>query len=107
MNKFIKTKGAWSYWSIAFQVAKQIQKNCFIMYYLTKFDDIIQSGFWVFSKITSPNLCKLIHNINYSTSIFPSESGKCGEEGEKLQKFEYLKSEKSFFDEIKKKFIVF
>ena len=42
--------------------------------------------------------------INYSTSICPFESGKCGKEGEKLQKFEYLVNGKSFLDEIKKIF---
>ena len=50
----------------------------------------------------SANLCKPIHDIiNYSTSICPFESGNCGKEGEKVQKFEYLKKEKSFLDEIK------
>ena len=39
--------------------------------------------------------------ITYSTSTCPFESGKCGKEGEKLQKFEYLENEKSFLDEIK------
>ena len=48
-----------------------------------------------------------IHDINYSTSICPFESGKCGKEGKKLQKCEYLENEKSFLDEIKKIFIVF
>ena len=38
--------------------------------------------------------------INYSTSICPFESGKCGKEGKNLQKFEYLENEKSFFDQI-------
>ena len=38
--------------------------------------------------------------MNYSTGICPFESGKCGTEG-KSQKFEYLKNEKSFLDEIK------
>ena len=38
---------------------------------------------------------------NYSTSIYPFESRKCGKEGEKLQKFEYLENKKSFRDEIK------
>ena len=33
---------------------------------------------------------------NYSTFICPFESGQCGKEGKKLQKFEYLKNEKSF-----------
>ena len=72
-----------------------------VSYYLTKFDDIIQSGFCVIPKITSANLCKPIHDINYSTSICPFESGKCGKEGKKLQKLEYLENEKSFLDEIK------
>ena len=31
----------------------------------------------------------------------PFEPGKCGEEGTKLQKFEYLENDKSFLDEIK------
>ena len=36
----------------------------------------------------------------YSTSICPFESGKCGKERKKLQKFEYLENEISFLDEI-------
>ena len=76
-----------------------------VIHYLTKFDDIILSSFRVIPKITSANLCKPIHDIiNYSTSIWPFELGKCGKEGEKLQKFEYLENEKSFLDEIKKIF---
>ena len=31
----------------------------------------------------------------------PFESGNCGKEGEKLQKLENLKNEKSFLDQIK------
>ena len=46
---------------------------------------------------------KIIKN-NYSTSACPFESGKCGKEGKKLQKSEYLKNEKSFLDEIKNTF---
>ena len=41
------------------------------------------------------------------TSICPFESGKCGKEGKKLQKLEYLENERSFSDEIKTIFIVF
>ena len=49
-----------------------------VIYYLTKFDHIIQSGSWVIPKITSENLCKLIWEIiNYSTCICPFGSGKC------------------------------
>ena len=44
---------------------------------------------------------------NYSTSICPFESGKCGKERQKLQEFEYLENEKSFVDEIKNIFIFF
>ena len=43
---------------------------------------------------------KLWH-LNYATSICPFESGKCGKEGKKFQKFEYLENEKSFVDETK------
>ena len=39
---------------------------------------------------------KLFH---FHLSLF--ESGKCGKEGEKIQKCEYLKNNKSFLDEIK------
>ena len=39
--------------------------------------------------------------INYSTSICPLESGKCGKEREKLQKSENLENKKTFSDEIK------
>ena len=67
-------------------------------------DQIIKNkrGLEVTAKITSANLCRPIHDIiNFSTSICLVESGKCGKEGKKLQKFEYLENEKSFFDEIK------
>ena len=50
---------------------------------------------------------KLWHIINYSSSICPFESGKCGKEGQKSQKSEYLENEKSFLDEIKTFLIVF
>ena len=45
--------------------------------------------------------------INCFTSICPFVSGKCGIGRKKLQKFEHLKNEKSFLDEIKTFFIVF
>ena len=69
------------------------------MYYLTKFDGVIQSGFQVISNITSANLCKtMLDIINYSISICPFESGKSGKEEEKIKKFEYLENKKSFLD---------
>ena len=45
--------------------------------------------------------------IDYTTSICPFESGKCGKEWKKSQKFEYLEDEKSFLDEIKTFFKIF
>ena len=85
-----------------FILRNKFRKNIFLVIcYLTKFDDVTSSGFWVIPKTTSANLCKPIDEIiNYSTSICPL-SGNCGKEGKKLQKFEYLENEKSFFDEIK------
>ena len=59
----------------------------FVTYYLTKFDDVVQSSFSVIPKFTFANNC---------TSICPFDSGKCGKEGKKLETFEYLENEKLF-----------
>ena len=78
------------------------------MYWLTKFDYVIQNGFWVIPKTISANVSKPIHDIiNNSTSICLFESGKCGKEGKKLQKFKYVENKKSFFNEIKTKNEIF
>ena len=46
-----------------------------------------------------------VHDITkYSPSICPLISGKCGKEGKKSQKFDYLENKKSFLDEIKNMF---
>ena len=74
----------------------------FVIYYLTKFDDVMQSSFWVIQKVTTANLCKSTDSIiNHSTSICYFESRNPGKEGQKLQKFDYLENKKSFLDEIK------
>ena len=53
--------------------------------------------FWVIPKITSANLCKPIYDIiNYSTFICPFESGKCGEEGKKLQNVSISRKKRAF-----------
>ena len=63
---------------------------------------LYKAVFDLFLKTPSENLCKPIYDIiDYSTSIRPFKSGKCGNEGKKLQKFEYLENEKSFLDEMK------
>ena len=79
-----------------------------VIYYLAKFDGVIQHSFQVFPKTTPANLWKPIHDIiNYSTSICSFKSRKCGKEDEKLQKFEYLENEKSFLGKIKNIFSQF
>ena len=45
--------------------------------------------------------------MNYSISICSFESGKCGKEREKVQKFEHLENEQNFLDEIKNIFASF
>ena len=58
-------------------------------------------------KITSPNLCKPIHYfINYSSSICPFVSGKCGKEGKNLKIWIY-REQKEPFRWNKKHFSVF
>ena len=82
MDKVIKNKRGLTLVTITLQVTKEVHKKFFIIYYLTKFDCIIKSGFWVIPKITPANLCMPIHDImNYSTSICPFESGKFGKGG--------------------------
>ena len=89
------------------RLQNKFTKKIVIIFCLTKFDGVKQSSFWVIWKITPANLCKPIHDfINYSISICPFESGKCGTAVEELQKFEYLEYEKSFLDEIKKTFFI-
>ena len=68
-----------------------------VIYCLTEFDGVILSGSWVIPKITPANLCNPIHGIiSYSTSTCSFESGKCGKEEEKLQKFEYSRTKRAF-----------
>ena len=38
--------------------------------------------------------------IIFSTSISRFKSENCGKEGKKLQKFEYFKNQKSFFNQV-------
>ena len=108
-QSYLKQKGSGTSDQSLFRLQNKFRKiHLLVIYSLIKFDDIIQSGFWVIPKITSVNLCKPIHDIiNYSTSICPFVSGKCGKEGKKLQKFEYLENKKIFLDEIKNIFHFF
>ena len=102
-QSYLKQKGSGTRHLLLFRLRNKFTKiSLLVIYYLTKFDGVIQSGFSVIPNITPANLCKPIHDIiNYSISICPFEPGKCGKEEQKLQKFEYLENEKSFLDEIK------
>ena len=101
-QSYKKQKGSGTIHQSLFRSWNKFRKiPLFAIYYQTKFDDVMYSSFWVIPKITSVNLCKSIHDINYSTFIWPFESRKCGKERKKTQKFKYLKSKKSFSDEIK------
>ena len=48
-------------------------------------------------------LFQKLHQQIYASQFksIPFESGKCGKEGKKSQKLEYLENEMSFLDEIK------
>ena len=79
-QSYIKQKGPGTSDLLLSMLQNKFRKiPVWVIYYLTKFDDIIHSGFWVIPKITSANLCKPIHDIiNYSTSIYHFESRNCG-----------------------------
>ena len=93
-----RQKGPETSGQLLIRLQNKFRKNpLLLMHYVTKSDDVIQSGFWVILKITSANLSKLIHGIiNYSTFICPFESRKCRKEGKNTQKFEYFEKEKRF-----------
>ena len=67
------------------------------MYYVTKFDDEIESRFCVIPKITFANLCKPIHDItDCFTFISPFESGECREEGKKYKTLNISRRKRAF-----------
>ena len=92
-RSYQKQKGPGTSDQWLFRLRNKFSISFLVIYYLTKFDGVIYSYFWVIPKITPAN-----YIINYSTFICPFASGKCGKEG---KKFEYLENEKSFLDEIK------
>ena len=94
-DKVIKNKRGLELGNSCSSDCKISSKKLFI-YFLTKFDDKISSGFRVIPKITSANLCKPIHDIiNCSTSICPFESGKCGKEGKNYKSFNISRTKKA------------
>ena len=77
------------------------------MYYLTKFNGVIERDFWVVPKITSVILCKTIDNINYSAFICHFGSGKCGNEGKNYKNLNISRMKIAFYMKYKTFFIIF
>ena len=102
-QSYQKQKGSGTSDQSLFRLQKKFKNiPLLVIYYLNKFDDAIESSFWVIPKFTSVNLCKPIHHIiNNFTSICSFECGKCGKEGKNLKKFEHLENKKCFLVEIK------
>ena len=100
MNKVIKNnrRPGTSDQSLFRLQTKFIKIFLLVIYYLSKFEGAIQSGFGVIPKITLANLCKPIHDVtNYSTSICHFESEKCGKEEEKQYKnWNILRTKRAF-----------
>ena len=72
-----------------------------VIYHVRNFDDLMQSGFQVIPKITFLNLCKPVKDVIIIPVLSVLLNLETGNEGKKLQKFEYLENIKSFLDEIK------
>ena len=98
MDKVIKNKRGLELVTSHFSQNKFRKNSLIVIYYLTKFDDVIYSSFWVTPKITSANL----FHLHLSFWIWKVWKGR-----EKLQKCGFLENEKSFLDEIKFFFAVF
>ena len=106
-QSYRKQKGSGTSHQSLFKLQNKFRKiPLLVIYYLTNFDDVIWSSLCVIPKITL-QIYPSQFMTNYSISICPFESGKCGKEGKKSQKLEYLEKEKSFLDEIKKIFCSF
>ena len=97
-QSYQKQKGPGTSKQSLFRLQSKFRKiPLLVIHYLTAFDDIILSSFRVTPKITSANLCKPIHDIiNYSTSIWPFEFGKCGKEGKNYKKFNISRTKRAF-----------
>ena len=73
-----------------------------VTYYLTKFDGLMQSGFWVIPNITPWNSCKPFHEIiMYSFFVCPFESEKWKGRG-KITKIWISRERKELFQWNKK-----
>ena len=59
-----KQKGPGTSWQSLFGLRRLFRKIPFLVFYhLGNFDNLIQVGFWVVTKITFAELCKPIHDV--------------------------------------------
>ena len=102
-KSYQKQKGPGTSGQLVFMLPNRFWKIALlVIYYLNKFDGVIKSVFLSYfnnyiSKFMQANSW---HHKWFHFHLF-FESGKCGKEGKKLNKFEYLENEKNFLDEIK------
>ena len=109
-QSFQKLKGSGTRDLLLFRLRNKFTKiSLLVIYYLTKFDCVIQSGL----SYSKHYICKFMQDNSWYYKLFHFRlpfwiwSVKCGKEEQKLQKFEYVENEKSLLDEIKTFFIVF
>ena len=109
MNKVIKNKRDLELVSSGSPGCERNSENSFISYILS--DQVWWCNIkWLLSYFKNC-ICKFMQANSWPYKLFhsicPFVSGKCGKDGKKLQKFEYLKNKTSFFDEIKNTFCSF
>ena len=98
MDKIMKNKRGLELVISWKKIQNQVKKVPLLaMYYLIKFNDVIQSGFWVIPKITSGTSCKPIHGINKLFYFHLFESGKHGKEEENYKNVNILRWNKKHF----------
>ena len=103
-QKYQKQKGPRTNDQLFFRLRNKFRKiPLSVMCYLTRFDDVISSRFYVIPKFESTNSCTPIHDaLNYSTSICPFESGNWG----KITEICISPEQKELFRWIKKHFFI-
>ena len=98
-HNYGKQKGPRIFGQSLFRLQNKFRKiPLLVLYYLTKFNEVLQNSFRVAPKTASANLCKPVDDmIKYSSFICLFESGNCRKEGTKLQRFEDLEERMELF----------
>ena len=98
-ENYEKQKGPRNSYQSLFRLPNMLRNFLSLVIHLAISNALIQIGFWVIPKVTVDNLCKF-HDIVIIPLLTSSPNVKMLE-GRKLQKFEYLKNQKSVLDEMK------